>query len=148
MFAYNDAKSKLNEYMTNKEMEEMKLKQESQQKQIESVTEQFETIKETMEVIREENWRKDINKYISQIATEGFNKNYSKARNVLYEELNDRAKADIHRRLSNKKERLQKVGANKTAIKNTTFMDVIEDDDRLRETFTLIVKEAYMKYCG
>ena len=148
IMAYKDAENKLEIYLQNKLIEEVKQETLEQKQEINRIVDSSDSIKETMQVISGEKWRKEINGYIKGIAMEGFSGDHKDARNILYTELNNRTGSDIHRRLKFKKDRLIKAGATKTVIGKTNLMDVIEDDDKLREVFTLIVKEAYMKYCG
>ncbi|WP_286884514.1 hypothetical protein [Aneurinibacillus sp. UBA3580] len=118
------------------------------QQQAHELRDSIAETREVMEVIRSEKWRERMNTMVRQIAGKAFNRDHSACRRELYKELERRAHCDVTRRLMNYKERLKQNGYTKTAVDKTNMLDVIEMDDRLREIFTLIVKEAYIKYCG
>ena len=71
---------------------------------------------------------------------------FSEAYNKSYEMLEGRAGCDLGQRLKNKRERLKKNGATKTKIKTTCNLDIIEEDKKLKEIYTSIVKEMAIKY--
>jgi hypothetical protein len=49
-------------------------------------------------------------------------------------------------RVRNGRRRLEEAGASKTKVEAYCRMDVIEEDTRLKEIFTAIVKEYLVKY--
>jgi len=96
-------------------------------------------VKETF-LQRDENWRNKINGLMKG-ASYRLGGNYQELRRQSYEMLEDRARCDLDKRLRNLVERLEIQGATKTQLKNTSRMDVIEADPRLKEIYTTIVKE-------
>lgn len=117
-------------------MEQKQLQLEARQQETEQ---KLETIKETF-LQRDEDWRKRINGMIKGAA---FNMGgaYQELRRQSYDMLEERAHCDLDRRLRNLVERLEAQGATKTQLKNTSRMDVIEAEPRLKEIYTTIVKE-------
>src|SRR5690606_28362524 len=109
------------------------------QKEIEEVKSTMTTIQETF-LQRDEDWRRSINSMLNGTAyrTGGA---YRVLRTKSYELLESRASCDLDRRLRNLRERLADSGATKTKIESTGRMDVIEADTKLKEIYTMIVKE-------
>ncbi|WP_209121545.1 ORF6N domain-containing protein [Alkalihalobacillus sp. BA299] len=99
----------------------------------------IETIKETF-LQKDDDWRKAINTLINRAAKK-LGGNYQELRTKSYETLEDRAKCNLTIRVNNLKQRLADGGATKTQISKTTKMDVIEQDPRLKEIYSIIVKE-------
>jgi phage regulator Rha-like protein len=110
---------------------------------------QIETTQQAIKdaVISEpDNWREDINRKMNKIAEAiGLNK-YREVRAESYKLLEQRAGVKLERRLDNKKARLLKEGASRTAIKNTRKIDIIDEDKKLREIYGKIVSEYMIKY--
>lgn len=101
--------------------------------------EQIATIKETF-LQRDDNWRNKINGLMKG-ASYRLGGNYQELRRQSYSMLEERARCDLDKRLRNLVERLEAQGATKTQLKNTSRMDVIEAEPRLKEIYTTIVKE-------
>ncbi|MCT8138619.1 ORF6N domain-containing protein [Anaerobacillus sp. CMMVII] len=99
----------------------------------------IETIKETF-LKKDDDWRKSINTMLNSAARKIYG-DYRQLRVDSYQLLEDRARCDLNRRLQNYKFRLEESGATKTKINQATKMDVIEQDPRLKEIYTTIVKE-------
>lgn len=122
----------------------MELKQKELEKRQKEQQKQITGIKDAL-VDDVENWRKWVNKNLRAIGLEvqgGFSEAYIKS----YEMLEGRAGCDLEKRLNNKIERLKKNGATKTKIRNTGKLDVIEEDKKLKEIYTSIVKEMAIKH--
>ncbi|MCP1355056.1 Rha family transcriptional regulator [Aneurinibacillus migulanus] len=113
----------------------MKQLEERQQSTEKSIT----VIQETF-LQRDSNWRKSINSMLNQAASR-LGGEYRELRNESYQKLEERGRCNLNIRLTNLKERLSENGATKTKINQTTKMDVIESDARLKEIYTTIVKE-------
>lgn len=122
--------------------------QEIRNKQIEQkadkAIESVQAIKETI-VEPLDNWRDDIKHKISSIQR-GLNDTYQNTYNLLYDVLETRAACDLSARVRNGRKRLLESGAPKTKIESYGRMDAIEIDLRLKEIFTMIVKEYAVKY--
>lgn len=99
----------------------------------------MEVVKETF-LQRDENWRSKINGMM-KAASYRLGGNYQELRRQSYAMLEERARCDLDKRLRNLVERLEVQGATKTQLKNTSRMDVIEAEPRLKEIYTTIVKE-------
>lgn len=121
----------------------LELKQKEITEVVAATKEQISTIKDTI-VNRNEDWRKDINKKLRKI---GFKYGkYEEFVNESYELLETRAKCNLNRRLENYKNRLQKAGATKTIVNKANYLDVIAQDERLKEIYINIVNQMYVKY--
>jgi len=92
-----------------------------------------------------DSWREDIRHKVAAIQKATGNP-FADVYNQLYNELEKRARCDLSIRVSNGKFRLQQSGATKKKIDAFGPLDVIEADLRLREIFTLIIKEHAVKY--
>lgn len=104
---------------------------------------QIETIKNAL-IHTDRDWRNWVNE---QLNTIGFKyNNYREIKRLSYDILENRARCRLSVRLKNLRERLREAGATETAIKNTNFLDVIEEDPRLKEIYTSIVEKLAIKY--
>ena len=122
--------------------QELQLK-EAQQSATQALT-AVTNIKET--IIQEyDNWRDEINRLFNRIQ-KATGQTYSELRTQTYEALEQRARCDLSTRLRNLKERLAHEGATKTKINNTSKLDIIEADQRLKQIYTQIIKELAVKY--
>lgn len=97
------------------------------------------TIQDTL-LNRDENWRKSINTMLNRSAFK-LGGQYRDIRKKSYEILEERAHCNLNQRLRNMLDRLEQSGATKTTINNASKLDVIENDVRLKEIYTTIVKE-------
>lgn len=118
------------------QMEQRTLQLEAQQQEN---AQAIATIKETF-LSRDEDWRKKINGMMKG-ASYRLGGNYQELRRQSYAMLEERGRCDLDKRLRNLVERLEVQGATKTQLKNTSRMDVIEAEPRLKEIYTTIVKE-------
>lgn len=117
----------------------MQLEHQETRRQLADVTTTVSVIQETF-LQRDEDWRKSINSMLNAAAFRLGGK-YRDLRNESYRLLEERARCNLGIRLENLLERLKDSGATKTKLNNTTRMDVIESDLRLKEIYTAIVKE-------
>lgn len=97
------------------------------------------TIQETF-LQRDDDWRAKINGLLNGAASRSGGQ-YRDLRKLSYDLLEQRARCDLGRRLTNLRERLEEQGATKTKINETNKLDVIEAEPRLKEIYTTIVKE-------
>jgi anti-repressor protein len=118
------------------QMEQRTLQLEERQQETEQA---ITTIKETL-LNRDEDWRNKINGMMKGAAYR-MGGNYEDLRRRSYEMLDERAHCNIKLRLNNLLERLEEQGATKTQLRKTSRMDVIEAEPRLKEIYTMIVKE-------
>lgn len=122
---------------------QMELKQSELEKEVIETKEQIAVVKETI-INDAEDWRDWANKRIAAIG--GVLGDYRRPRIESYEELERRARCNLDRRLENKLENMKLAGASKKTITNTNKLDVIDEDQRLREIYISIVKEMCIKY--
>lgn len=101
--------------------------------------EKMELIKETF-LQHDEQWRNKMNGLLNAAAKRAGG-DFRETRTESYRRLEQRAHCDLNRRLSNLRSRLQEDGATKTKIESTNRLDVIESEPRLKEIYTVIVKE-------
>jgi len=105
--------------------------------------------KETVSVIKETflksdgDWRQWVNDSLNSAAGRkgGGEDRFRDFRNRSYELLTIRAKCKLDVRLEGLKKRLSESGASKTKINNANKLDVIEEEPRLKEIYSTIVKE-------
>jgi len=105
---------------------------------------QIQNIKDTI-VQRPDNWRKEINEMLNKIAYVLGENEFRNIRTESYKLLSARAGVRLEQRLENLKKKLYSEGHSKTAVK-VCKLDCIEDDKKLREIYTAIVKEYMIKY--
>lgn len=99
----------------------------------------LQTVKETF-LQRDEDWRKQINGMMNG-ASYRAGKGYRELRNESYTILEQRARCDLNARLRNLTKRLEESGATKTQIREANKMDVIENDPKLKEIYSTVVRE-------
>jgi len=122
-----------------------------QEKQIfaleETQSKQEQTIQNIKDALlpADKEWRKYINEQVNKIA-KSRGDDYQGTRQESYELLENRAACDLGRRVKNYKERLFEAGSSKTKINGVCRLDVIEQDKRLKEIYSAIVKELSIKY--
>jgi len=109
------------------------------EERVSETNEALNTIQETF-LQRDDDWRKSINTMLNGAAYR-MGGGYRDIRTRSYTVLEERARCDLDKRLRNLVERLELSGATKTQLKNTSRMDVIEADPRLKEIYTAVVKE-------
>lgn len=124
----------------------MQIENSKLQLQLKTITEKTLKVEEFVTNVKEtffqrdKNWRKSINGMLTAASTRNGG-NYSDMRNESYRILDERAGCKLSTRLKNLKDRLYESGASKTKIDDANRMDVIEEDKRLREIYSNIVKE-------
>lgn len=114
--------------------------------QVAQLTGTVSTIKDTVTVHPEENWRDTINKMMNKIVERVGGKKFQELRSESYKLLESRAKVDLEIRLKNYRGRLFEAGVSKTKINQACKLDVIEQDVKLKEIYTGIIKEYTIKY--
>ena len=120
---------------------------QEQKKQLESVQNKIDAIQDTF-ILTPENWKKDVRVAVGKLSMM-ISGDYSMMQELyeqIYALLEDRAGADLEARLRNRRKRMEQNGSTKTAVKNITKMDIIEDDRKLKEIFTSILREMSAKY--
>lgn len=113
--------------------------------QVQQLTGTIGNIKEAV-ISEPDNWREDINRKLNKIAKAiGVNK-FQEVRAESYKLLEQRAGANIDRRLFNKRARMLEEGRSSTAINKANKLDIIDEDKKLREIYGKIVSEYLIKY--
>ena len=118
---------------------------EQQEKRLNQIESTQQAIKDAV-IAEPDNWREDINRKMNKITERIGANQYREIRSESYKLLEQRAGVLLERRLDNKKARMLKEGASKTAIDNTRKIDVIDEDKKLREIYGKIVAEYLIKY--
>lgn len=118
---------------------------EQQEKRLNQIESTQQAIKDAV-IAEPDNWREDINRKMNKIAEKIGTNQYREVRSESYKLLEQRAGVLLERRLDNKKARMLKEGASKTAIDNTRKIDVIDEDKKLREIYGKIVSEYLIRY--
>lgn len=91
-------------------------------------------------------WRKDVSDRVRTIAYHS-NIPYQSLFNEMYSVLEVKAHCNLETLKRNKAARMEKAGKTKSCIRNeTTKLAIIDDNDRLREIFSSIVREYSAKY--
>ncbi len=133
------------------EMKNVKLRIDEQGKAIEQANDKIKNIQDAV-VVDTQNWRKWVNGSInklaqSEIIIEEFGDlRYQKVRANTYKELETRSGCNLKQRLKNLKDRLEKAGVPKTKILRTSNLEVVEQDKKLKEIYTAIIRDMLIKY--
>lgn len=92
-------------------------------------------------------WRKDSQKLIRRMAQNqgGFGA-YQEINNLIYEETERRAGANLKQRLTNKRRRMADEGVSKSKRDKLNKLDVISEDKRVLEVYIAVVKDFAIKY--
>lgn len=123
--------------------QELRMKQleEKTEKQAETIT----AIKDTI-ITQTDNWREELNKMFNKIVMKVGDKQFREMRSKSYQELERRAGCNLEARLKNLRTRMLDAGKSKTAINEACKLDVIAEDKKLREIYSKIVQELYIKH--
>lgn len=92
-------------------------------------------------------WREDCSRVIAKIARAMGGTEYIKDVNAeVYALVNDRARVDLARRLTNKRQRMAEEGVSKSKRDRLNKKDVIADDPKLIEIYIKVIREMAVKY--
>lgn len=120
---------------------------QEQQRQLNVVQNKVDAIQESFLLQPSEDWKKGVRIAVGKISEQTCG-NFSMMQELYrqaYDLLEYRAGADLEVRVRNKRNRLEQNGATKTAIKKVTYLEIIDEDKRLREIFTAILREMSAK---
>ena len=120
---------------------------QEQKKQLDIVQNKVDAIQDIF-TLTPENWKKDVRVAVGKLSM-SIAEDYSMMQELyeqIYALLENRAGADLEARLRNRRKRMEQNGSTKTAIKKITKLDIIEDDKKLKEIFTAILREMSAKY--
>lgn len=90
-------------------------------------------------------WRKDTTIIINKISAT-LDGDYQFVRNKSYELLEQRAKCKLSVRQTNLKRQMLENGCSKSKVDKVSKLDVIDNDNRLKEIYIAVVKEMAIKY--
>jgi hypothetical protein len=134
------------------ELEQKKLKQQinevnynalSAKAEAEKAKEEVQAIRDIIVINPRSEWRTQANKILNSI---GFKtKEYQKIKDETYKALEERGKCDLKRRLENLQGRALRQGMAPSKADELNYLDVIENDARLKEIYVSIVKEMAIK---
>lgn len=112
------------------------------QKQLDDVQNKVDVIQEIF-MHNPADWRKEVRSTVTRIAKKQAS-GYFSIQDIyvqLYETLEAIAGADLDVCLHNRRNRMLKNGMTQTAINNITKLDITEDDRKLKEIFTAILRD-------
>lgn len=112
--------------------------------QLQETKQEVQAIREVVEIRPSQSWRGETNSFVKKICYKL--NDYKTPKDNIYKALQERAGCDLKIRLKNMRGRLALEGATKTKIDNLNYLDVIEEDKKLIEIYTAIVKEMAIKY--
>lgn len=92
-----------------------------------------------------EDWKDETNRIINRMIEE-YNLNYGVFRRKLYDELEQIAICDLHKRQTNLRKRMERAGATYKERQEISLIDVIARDDKLKAIFDGIVRKYMAKY--
>lgn len=131
-------------------VENMNRKELEQKRQAEQISRVEQTVGNIKEIFTQPigDWKAEINARVREISIKS-NIDYQTLYNQLYGELETTAHCSLKRLQDNKKNRMEKAGNTKTAIKNeTTKIAIIFEKPQLKAIFENIVKKYAMSYCA
>lgn len=108
---------------------------------------QIDFIRETIVRRDDDNWRANINLDLNAIV-KASGKTYQDVRSESYDLLDSRGGCRLSVRVANARERLREAGAKKTVIEKFCKLDAVEEDSKLREIYSNIVKEMAIRDIG
>lgn len=121
------------------------LRMQQLEEQIAKQTETITAIKDTI-IHQSDNWREEMNCMFNKIVDRIGGKKFQEIRSQSYKELERRAGCNLEMRLRNLRARMLASGASKTAINEVCKLDVISEDKKLKEIYSKIIQELYIKH--
>lgn len=118
--------------------------EQNQTKQLaEKAMQETKDIKDAI-IIESDNWRKDV---VRKLRTIGFKTgNYDEFAKESYRTLEEKAGCSLKRRLEHMRERALLAGSSKSRVDSFNFLDVIDEDKKLKEIYIGIINKLYIKY--
>lgn len=131
--------------LINMELEQKRMQQAITEAKQETaaVKQEVNEIREVIAVVPGENWRKETNALLNKVGKKL--NDYKTPKEHVYKALEDRAKCKLNTRLGNLKERALQNGMAGSKVDALNFLDVIDEDVRLKEIYIAIVKEIAIK---
>lgn len=129
-----------------RQMIHMELRLQEQEKALKDVNRQIDGIRDIVK-LSPNNWRKECRRQIVKIAHKlGGNEYIKEVHAEAFQLVDERAGVSLSIRLTNKRRRMAEEGVCKSKRDKLTKADVIADDAKLIEIYTLIIKEMSIKY--
>ena len=122
----------------------MELKQKQLEVTIEETKQEVQAIRDTIIINPKAEWRKDTNRLLTKIGVES--KDFEGVRNEAYRALEERGHCRPKILTENLKLRALKNGMSQSKVKDLCLLDVLENEPRLKEIYTTIVKEMAIKH--
>ena len=116
-----------------KKIQELQRKAEAHEEKVNKIQKAMSPLE------KDESWRKWVNNAVRSISFKDHI--YQSTWGRLYEVLEERAHCDLSTRLQNLKERAKAHGLAQSKVNLLNNLDVIENDPRLKEIFTAIIRE-------
>jgi Rha family phage regulatory protein len=113
------------------------------QQEIQETKDELASVREVIVISPQDKWREETNRLVAKICNKL--NNYKLPKEEIYRALQYRAKCDLKRRLENMRGRLHINGAPISKVNSLNFLDVVEEDPRLKEIYIAIVKEMSIK---
>ncbi|MGG7214019.1 ORF6N domain-containing protein [Clostridium nigeriense] len=133
--------NKMFQALANNELEQKRLKAE-----VEEAKEEIQGIRDIV-AINSTNWRKDTSTLISKMALKlGGYEHINLLREESYKILEERGRARLSVKLTNKRRRMADEGVCKSKRDKLNKLDVIGEDSRLLEIYLAVVKDMAIKY--
>lgn len=131
--------------LINIEVEQKKLRYELllTKNETAAVKEEVKIMKEIITINPKDDWRRETNAILSKVCR-GLN-NYSSPKDEAYKALEIRGGCKLNVRLNNLKARALTEGLSIGVIKKMNYLDVIANDQKLKEIYIAIVKEIAIK---
>ncbi|KEI75923.1 Rha family transcriptional regulator [Clostridium botulinum] len=125
------------------EMKDVKYQLETVKKESKETKEEVQAIRDVVEITPSKSWRSETNRLMTKICFKL--KDYQKPKEEVYRALHERAGCDLKTRLKNMRARQALNGVSKSKLDELNYLDVIEQDKKLVEIYTAIVKDMAIK---
>lgn len=124
-------------------VKELKIKVEQVETAALTANRQIQSFKDVL-ISEDKNWRRWINEQMNSIGMALGD--FQDVKHRSYELLGQRARCNLEQCLKNMQQRMEAGGAPRSQVARLNKLDIIEADPRLKEIYTGIVKELYIKY--
>ncbi|MCW6059736.1 antA/AntB antirepressor family protein [Clostridium sporogenes] len=110
---------------------------------VQETKEEVQAIRDVVEITPSKSWRSETNRLMTKMCFKL--KDYQKPKEEVYKALQERAGCDLKTRLKNMRARQALNGVSKSKLDELNYLDVIEQDKKLIEIYTAIVKDMAIK---
>ncbi|HDK7165888.1 TPA: antA/AntB antirepressor family protein [Clostridium botulinum] len=119
------------------------LEQQQIKAEVKETKEEVQAIRSVVKITPSNSWRNETNRLMTKICFKL--KDYQKPKEEVYRALQERAGCDLKIRLKNMRARQALKGISKSKLDELNYLDVIEQDKKLIEIYTAIVKDMAIK---